>query len=496
MKVMIADDEHLVRYSLRSMIEELDLGLTVVAEASDSESMLAALARFQPELCFVDIRMPGLGGLAAIRKARKAGSSARWIILTSHAEFEYASEALQLGVAAYLLKPAGLSQLAEVLVPLLKGAERQRREDSVRFEHALVAALGSPGSQVSVPPSVSAAWLVCLQCDVGAACTPQERSDFPGETLAHVRALAPSFLAGSLVTAAWISSPGRILVAAGWEAADTEARAAAAQFKEAIGILVKQSAVGSRWVTGFSVDSLNSWVALRSALADIERVVPHRITMGTAVFHTLGALQRRIEGLSEALAALPEQVEAFIQTRGRGEIPALEAHALALRDGFIAAGPAVAALEAAARFLAFCTGLEAPAGAAGARGLVTWAEDLVTASRVARASPGRRFSGAGGRKGRPVPSAEPEERDPRARHCVRVVPESQLFVDGVPPVDAKHHQRASGGSSFGSVPGADGPAQQPGQRSRCRGRLQKYPALCPVVPQKIRHLSLGTLRRS
>ncbi len=382
MKVMIADDEHLVRYSLRSMIEELDLGLTVVAEASDSESMLAALARFQPELCFVDIRMPGLGGLAAIRKARKAGSSARWIILTSHAEFEYASEALQLGVAAYLLKPAGLSQLAEVLVPLLKGAERQRREDSVRFEHALVAALGSPGSQVSVPPSVSAAWLVCLQCDVGAACTPQERSDFPGETLAHVRALAPSFLAGSLVTAAWISSPGRILVAAGWEAADTEARAAAAQFKEAIGILVKQSAVGSRWVTGFSVDSLNSWVALRSALADIERVVPHRITMGTAVFHTLGALQRRIEGLSEALAALPEQVEAFIQTRGRGEIPALEAHALALRDGFIAAGPAVAALEAAARFLAFCTGLEAPAGAAGARGLVTWAEDLVTASRA------------------------------------------------------------------------------------------------------------------
>jgi len=381
-KVMIADDEHLVRYSLRSMIEELDLGLTVVAEASDSESMLAALARFQPELCFVDIRMPGLGGLAAIRKARKAGSSARWIILTSHAEFEYASEALQLGVAAYLLKPAGLSQLAEVLVPLLKGAERQRREDSVRFEHALVAALGSPGSQVSVPPSVSAAWLVCLQCDVGAACTPQERSDFPGETLAHVRALAPSFLAGSLVTAAWISSPGRILVAAGWEAADTEARAAAAQFKEAIGILVKQSAVGSRWVTGFSVDSLNSWVALRSALADIERVVPHRITMGTAVFHTLGALQRRIEGLSEALAALPEQVEAFIQTRGRGEIPALEAHALALRDGFIAAGPAVAALEAAARFLAFCTGLEAPAGAAGARGLVTWAEDLVTASRA------------------------------------------------------------------------------------------------------------------
>jgi len=115
MTVLIADDEHLVRYGLRSMLEELNLGLQVVAEAADGEALVALVLKHRPDVAFVDIRMPGLSGLAAIRKARKAGSATRWVILSSHAEFDYASEAIQLGVAAYLLKPAGPAQVADVV---------------------------------------------------------------------------------------------------------------------------------------------------------------------------------------------------------------------------------------------------------------------------------------------------------------------------------------------------------------------------------------------
>ncbi len=224
MKVVIADDEHLVRFSLRSMIEELNLGLSVVAEASDGEGLLTAVARFQPEVCFVDIRMPGLGGLAAMRKARKAGSRARWIVLTSHAEFEYASEALQLGASAYLLKPAGPAQLLEVLAPLVKAAEKERRDESNRFENALVAALSSPDPSVSVPPAISAAWLVSLCCDGAAECTPRDRNDHPAAVLRQVRSTAQSLLSGSMVAAVWLGSPGRLLVAAAWDESDADAR--------------------------------------------------------------------------------------------------------------------------------------------------------------------------------------------------------------------------------------------------------------------------------
>lgn len=382
MKVVIADDEHLVRYSLKSMIEELDLGLTVVAEASDGEGLLTALARFQPELCFVDIRMPGLGGLAAIRKARKTGSKAKWIILTSHAEFEYASEALQLGASAYLLKPAGPTQLAEVLVPLVKAAHRERREESVRFEHALVAALSSPGSVLSAPPVVAAAWLEALRIDARAGCSPRERGDFAGTLVHQLRETALDQLTGSLVTAVWLAGPDQVLVTAGWYEADADGRNAAAHLKELVGITVKQSSQASVRLTGFVAEGLDSWEAFRAALDDLGRVVPHRIILGTCVCHSLGVLQRRLEALPPAVACLPEQVEAFIQTRERGEIPALEAQAQALRDAFAAAGSATAHLEAAARYLAFRTGLEPPPASTGAAGLVAWADGLVTATRA------------------------------------------------------------------------------------------------------------------
>ena len=119
MKVIIADDEPLVRYGLKSMLEELELGLELVSEAANGEDLVLQISKHHPDICFVDIRMPGLNGLSAIKRAHDAGLYARWIIMTSHAEFEYANEAIRLGASAYLLKPVGPSTLRETLLPLL-----------------------------------------------------------------------------------------------------------------------------------------------------------------------------------------------------------------------------------------------------------------------------------------------------------------------------------------------------------------------------------------
>ena len=381
MRIVIADDEHLVRFSLRSMIEELHLGLTVVAEATDGESLLDALARFQPDLCFVDIRMPGLSGLGAMKKAGKVGHRVRWVILTGHAEFDYAKEALELGASAYLLKPAGPSQISEVLMPLVKAFEKEKVEKSIRFGHVLLAALGSPNSQVAVP-RISAAWLVSLRCDTGTECTPQERSDFPAQILTQIRGTAQRFLAGTMVTAAWISAPDQVQVTASWDEADRDARSASAHFKEVIAILVKQSASEPRRLTGFFVDALTSWDAFRQAQHDLGRAVVLRIIFGTAGFYSLQVLGQRLAGLPETLLALADKVEAFVYARECGEIPTLEARVQDLRDAFASVGTSTAYLEAVARYLSFRMGLELPTSFAGSDGIAIWATGLVSATRA------------------------------------------------------------------------------------------------------------------
>jgi len=382
-KVLIADDEHLVRFGLRSMIEELSLGLTVVAEAANGEEMLTALARYQPDLCFVDIRMPGLNGLAAIRKARKAGFKTRWIILTSYAEFEYASEALALGVSSYLLKPAGPANLAEVLIPLIKSIETEKREASLQFEHSLVAALASPSAGAAEGFPIQGAWLMAVRCDSGADCSRLERDGHQSEALRQVRLLLAEPFAGSLLTAAWNSSADQFFVAAAWESADIDARNAAGHLKESLGILIKQSAAGSRRLTGLVSEELSSWEEFLEALKTLGRLSPQRILLGTGVLHPLAAVERRLKPLPQALLLLPEQIEAFLQTRERGEIPALEAQAQTLRDTFASVGSATVFLEAASRFLAFRTGLEPPAASvSGTAELIAWADGLVAATRA------------------------------------------------------------------------------------------------------------------
>ncbi len=115
MKVLIADDERLVRFSLKSMLEEIGVAPRSIEAASDGQELLDAVRRSSPDVAFVDIRMPRLDGLAAIERARALSPATRWVILTSHSSFEYAQRAIHLGVVGYLLKPVSPSELARVI---------------------------------------------------------------------------------------------------------------------------------------------------------------------------------------------------------------------------------------------------------------------------------------------------------------------------------------------------------------------------------------------
>lgn len=173
MKIAIADDEHLVRYSIRSMLDDLALDLEPGLEAANGEDLLRLLGEADPDICLVDIRMPGMSGIDTMRRARSLGARVRWIVLSSYAEFDYASEAMRLGASAYLLKPASPQDLKGAILPLVEAIRAERRDESEKFERELALALRDRGQRNPTRPEVfdRRVWACKIVADCSARCS-------------------------------------------------------------------------------------------------------------------------------------------------------------------------------------------------------------------------------------------------------------------------------------------------------------------------------------
>jgi DNA-binding NarL/FixJ family response regulator len=119
-RVVIADDQPMVRAGLRSLLEGAD-GIEVVAEAPDGELALAAVRRYRPDVVLMDIRMPVLDGLAATRRLVADGAAARVLVLTTFDLDEYVFEALRAGAGGFLLKDATAEELIAAVHALAAG---------------------------------------------------------------------------------------------------------------------------------------------------------------------------------------------------------------------------------------------------------------------------------------------------------------------------------------------------------------------------------------
>jgi DNA-binding NarL/FixJ family response regulator len=108
-RVVLADDEAMVRAGLRMLLEHQP-DLEVVGEASDGVEAVAVVARTRPDVVLLDIRMPRADGITAAREILAAGD-ARVIILTTFDEDEHVAAALRAGVSGFLLKVAPPEQL-------------------------------------------------------------------------------------------------------------------------------------------------------------------------------------------------------------------------------------------------------------------------------------------------------------------------------------------------------------------------------------------------
>lgn len=113
-RVALVDDQALVRVGFR-MVLEAEADIEVVGEAADGHAAIAMLERLQADVVLMDVRMPGLDGIAATRAVLASPQAPRVIVLTTFDLDEYAFEALRAGASGFLLKDARPEQLLQAI---------------------------------------------------------------------------------------------------------------------------------------------------------------------------------------------------------------------------------------------------------------------------------------------------------------------------------------------------------------------------------------------
>lgn len=138
-RVLIVDDHAVVRNGLRFFLLAAE-GLELVGEASSGEEALTQCARLQPDVVLMDLMMPGMGGVAAIRAVREQNPETRVIALTSFEEEDLVQKALGAGASGYLLKNVAAEDLAKAI----RAAQAGQSTLAPEVTQALVNALNQP----------------------------------------------------------------------------------------------------------------------------------------------------------------------------------------------------------------------------------------------------------------------------------------------------------------------------------------------------------------
>lgn len=117
-RVLMADDHKIVLEGLRGMLDE---EFEVLPAVTDGRELVDSALRLQPDVVIVDISMPLLNGIEAVRQLHEKGSSAKVVFLTMHADQTYATRALQAGGSAYVLKHSASDELVTAIRTVLRG---------------------------------------------------------------------------------------------------------------------------------------------------------------------------------------------------------------------------------------------------------------------------------------------------------------------------------------------------------------------------------------
>lgn len=136
-RLLIADDEDLEREGLEWIVNRMLPGQFEVIHAENGRIAIERADELRPHIVFMDVNMPGIQGLAALREIKARLPEAKLVLVTAYDYFAYAKEALSLGVKEYIVKPASREQVVDVLTQLTQelDQEKQKRTEELALRH-------------------------------------------------------------------------------------------------------------------------------------------------------------------------------------------------------------------------------------------------------------------------------------------------------------------------------------------------------------------------
>lgn len=132
LKVFLAEDEFVVREGIKNNIDWASHGYEFCGEAADGELAYPMIQRLKPDIVITDIKMPFMDGLELSRLIKKEYPDTEIVILSGYAEFDYAKEAISLGVAHYLTKPISGEELLKEIDAVAVRVEEKKQEKALR----------------------------------------------------------------------------------------------------------------------------------------------------------------------------------------------------------------------------------------------------------------------------------------------------------------------------------------------------------------------------
>jgi len=134
LKMILADDESIVRNGLLNIINWQDYDIEIVAEASDGQETYNLCMDYRPDILFTDIRMPFMDGIEVATKLKEDGNDLKVIIFSGIQDFGYAKSALNINAEGYILKPMDVDELKEVVSRVVRKIKQEKNLDD-RVQH-------------------------------------------------------------------------------------------------------------------------------------------------------------------------------------------------------------------------------------------------------------------------------------------------------------------------------------------------------------------------